>query len=93
MFGSMVGDGQAEQMRESGCVDGSRHGRRRREMESAIRLDDADWSEHMMQDGHGTIPPRVSGLRLRIMEGVAFAVLVSDATCRAHLTPPRGFKS
>jgi hypothetical protein len=39
MFGSMVRDGQVEQMRESGCVDGSRHGQRRREMESAIRLD------------------------------------------------------
>jgi hypothetical protein len=73
-------------MRESGCVDGSRHGRQWREMESVIRLDDADWSEHVMRDSHGTIPPRVSRLRLRIMEGVAFVVLISDATCRAHLT-------
>jgi hypothetical protein len=51
-----------------------------------VTLDDTDWSEHMMRDGHGMILPRVSGLRLRIMEGVAFAVLISDATCRAHLT-------
>jgi hypothetical protein len=61
-------------------------------MEMLIRLDDADWSEHVMRDSHRTTPPRVSGLRLRIMECVAFAVLVSDATCQAHLTPPRGFK-
>jgi hypothetical protein len=82
----MVRDGQAEQMRESGCVDGSRHGQWRREMESMIRLDDAGWSEHMTRDDHKTIPPRVSRLRLRIMEGVAFVVLISDATCWAHLT-------
>jgi hypothetical protein len=44
----MVGDRQAEQMRESGCMDGSRHGQWRREMESMIRLDDADWSKHVM---------------------------------------------
>jgi hypothetical protein len=55
-------------------------------MESAIRLDDMGWSEHVTRDDHKTIPPRVSGLRLRIMEGVAFAVLISDATCQAHLT-------
>ena len=55
-------------------------------MASTIRLDDTDWSEHVMRDGHRTIPPRVSGLRLRIQECVAFAVLVSDATHRAHPT-------
>jgi hypothetical protein len=25
---------------------------------SVIRLDDTDWSEHVMRDGHGTIPLR-----------------------------------
>jgi hypothetical protein len=57
---------------------------------SAIRLDDTDWSEHVMRDSHGTIPPRVSGLRLRIQECVAFAVLVSNATRWAHPTGPTG---
>jgi hypothetical protein len=51
-----------------------------------IRLDDTDWSKHVMRDSHGTIPPRVSGLRLRIQECMAFTVLVSDATCQAHPT-------
>ena len=52
----MVRDGRAEQKGESGSVDGDRHGRRTREMEMLIRLDDADWSEHVMRDGHGTTP-------------------------------------
>jgi hypothetical protein len=82
----MVGDGQVEQMRESGCVDGSRHGQWRREIESVIRLDDMGWSKHMTRDNNKMIPPRVSRLRLRIMEGVAFMVLISDATRWAHLT-------
>jgi hypothetical protein len=55
--------------------------------------DDANWTEHVTRDDHKTIPPRVSGLRLRIMEGVAFAVLVSDATHRAHLTLRSAFAS
>jgi hypothetical protein len=59
---------------------------------STIRLDDTDWSEHIICDGHRMIPLRVSGHRLRIQECMAFVVLISDATCQAHPTPPQGFK-
>jgi hypothetical protein len=61
-------------------MDGSRHGRWRRKMERVIRLDDADWSKHVTRDDHRMTPLRVSGLRLRIMECMAFTVLVSNAT-------------
>jgi len=62
-------------------------------MASMIRLDNANWSKHMMRDGHRMIPSRVSRLRLRIQECMAFVVLVSDATHQAHPTPSQGFKS
>jgi hypothetical protein len=66
-------DGQSRRERRDAWMEG--------EMEVLIRLNDADWSKHVMCDGHRMIPPRVGRLRLRIQECVAFIVLVSDATC------------
>jgi hypothetical protein len=82
----VVRDEQTEWKGETGRVDGDRCGQGRREMASAIRLDDTDWSKHMMQDSHRMTQPRVSGLGLRIQECMAFMVLISDATHWAHPT-------
>jgi hypothetical protein len=91
-FSSMVRDGWEEQAMEG---DGQERWTQTMEEEGdgGDKTGDVNWSKHVTQDDHKMIPPRVSGLRLRIMESVAFAVLISDATHRAHLTPSQGFKS
>jgi hypothetical protein len=85
MFSGVVRDGWEEQAMEG---DGQERWTWMMEEEGdgGDKTGDTNWSEHMTQDNHKTIPLRVSRLRLRIMEGVAFAVLVSDATHWAHLT-------
>jgi hypothetical protein len=85
MFSSVVRDSREEQVIEGDGQEGWTW-MMEEEGDDGDKTGNVNWSEHVTQDDHKTILPRVSRLRLRIMEGVAFTVLVSNATHWAHLT-------
>jgi hypothetical protein len=74
-------DGAEDGIRKSGC--GQTRTREDREMASAIRLADTNWSEHVMRDGHVPGSPYSSN-RTRIARGSLRSMLL-DAVVPKHI--------